>query len=130
MHLQQHVRKVDETRVRLTDKERQERQDQLQRTMQLLVHACSCKDPACPSNSCRKVCVCVLGGRAEEGATGGSWPELGTMRGTDRLQSICEEKSVSWSAGPRNVLRCRHAMCSVVVTGAGAATLASLQVTR
>ena len=58
-HLQQHVRKVDETRVRLTDKERQERQDQLQRTMQLLVHACSCKDPACPSNSCRKVCLCV-----------------------------------------------------------------------
>ena len=45
--------------MRLTDKERQERQDQLQRTMQLLVHACSCKDPACPSNSCRKVCLCV-----------------------------------------------------------------------
>ncbi len=49
------VHKVDETRVRLTDKERRERHEQLQRTMQLLVHACGCVNPQCSSNSCRKV---------------------------------------------------------------------------
>eukprot|EP00798_Chlamydomonas_sp_ICE-L_P023039 gene23039-30234_t len=50
-----HVRKVDETRTRLTDKERRERNEQLQRTMNLLVHACSCNNPQCGSNSCRKI---------------------------------------------------------------------------
>lgn len=48
-------RKYDETRMRLTDAERRERNEQLQRTMTLLVHACSCNNPACSSNSCRKV---------------------------------------------------------------------------
>jgi len=52
---QEHVRKVDETRVRLTDKERQERHMQMQRTMTLLIHASSCVNPQCVSNSCRKV---------------------------------------------------------------------------
>jgi hypothetical protein len=53
--LQSHVKKVDETRVRLSDKERQERHDQLQRTLALLVHACGCNSISCASNSCRKV---------------------------------------------------------------------------
>jgi E1A/CREB-binding protein len=37
------------------EKERKERQVHAQRTMQLLVHACSCNSSACTSNSCRKV---------------------------------------------------------------------------
>ena len=36
-HLQRHARKIDETRVRITDQERQDRAAQLQRTMKLLV---------------------------------------------------------------------------------------------
>jgi hypothetical protein len=47
--------RVDETRTRLTEGERQERAQQLQRTMALLVHACACADPDCASTSCRKV---------------------------------------------------------------------------
>lgn len=45
----------DETRQRLTEQERQERNQQLQKTLTLLVHACSCHDPQCSSTSCRKV---------------------------------------------------------------------------
>jgi hypothetical protein len=45
----------DETRQRLTEQERQERSQQLQKTLTLLVHACSCHDPQCSSTSCRKV---------------------------------------------------------------------------
>jgi hypothetical protein len=56
-------RNYDETRMRLTEAERRERNEQLQKTMSLLVHACSCNDNNCQSNSCRKVrlfvCVCV-----------------------------------------------------------------------
>ncbi len=52
---QQHVRKIDEQHQRLTEKERQERNQQLQRTMWLLVHASACSDHACPSNNCAKV---------------------------------------------------------------------------
>lgn len=54
--LQKHeARKYDETRMRLTEQERRERNEQLQKTMALLVHACSCQNPQCSSNSCRKV---------------------------------------------------------------------------
>jgi len=45
----------DEMRQRLTEQERQERNQQLQKTLTLLVHACSCHDPQCSSTSCRKV---------------------------------------------------------------------------
>lgn len=41
--------------MRLTEQERRERNEQLQRTMALLVHACSCGNQECPSTSCRKV---------------------------------------------------------------------------
>jgi E1A/CREB-binding protein len=47
--------RIDETRTRLTEQERAERAAQLQRTLQLLVHACSCNNPQCGSSSCRKV---------------------------------------------------------------------------
>ncbi|KAF5831026.1 histone acetylation protein-domain-containing protein [Dunaliella salina] len=47
-------RNYDETRMRLTDAERRERSEQLQKTMALLVHACSCNDVQCQSSSCRK----------------------------------------------------------------------------
>ncbi|KAG1663398.1 hypothetical protein FOA52_011676 [Chlamydomonas sp. UWO 241] len=53
--LVKHVRRMDETRMRLTEGERKERSEQLQRTMALLVHACACRDVQCPSHSCRKV---------------------------------------------------------------------------
>ncbi len=52
---QPHKRALDETRQRLTETERRERHEQLQRTLQLLVHACSCQNTQCGSNSCRKV---------------------------------------------------------------------------
>jgi hypothetical protein len=48
-------KRIDETRTRLTEQERAERAAQLQKTLQLLVHACSCNNPQCGSNSCRKV---------------------------------------------------------------------------
>ncbi|GFH07343.1 uncharacterized protein HaLaN_02130, partial [Haematococcus lacustris] len=48
-------RKFDETQKRLTEAERRERSEQLQRTMALLVHACSCNNVQCSSSSCRKV---------------------------------------------------------------------------
>eukprot|EP00967_Tisochrysis_lutea_P021097 scaffold23960_cov22-Tisochrysis_lutea.AAC.4 len=51
----QSSRNYDETRMRLTDAERRERSEQLQKTMALLVHACSCNDLQCQSSSCRKV---------------------------------------------------------------------------
>ncbi len=54
--LQPHVnRQVDETRTRLTEQQRLERQQQAARTMQLMVHACSCQSANCGSSSCRKV---------------------------------------------------------------------------
>mmetsp|Transcript_3745 Transcript_3745/g.10568 ORF Transcript_3745/g.10568 Transcript_3745/m.10568 type:complete len:1130 (-) Transcript_3745:1380-4769(-) len=53
--LTKHVRRMDETRMRLTEQERKERNEQLQRTMMLVVHACSCNNPQCQSTSCRKV---------------------------------------------------------------------------
>mmetsp|Transcript_2805 Transcript_2805/g.7548 ORF Transcript_2805/g.7548 Transcript_2805/m.7548 type:complete len:446 (-) Transcript_2805:594-1931(-) len=53
--LESHVQRLDETRTRLTEQQRRERAEQLKRTMQLLVHACSCSNPACDSHSCRKV---------------------------------------------------------------------------
>lgn len=52
---QAHVKKAHETQIRLTDAERRERHEQLQRTMALLIHACSCHSAQCQSNSCRKV---------------------------------------------------------------------------
>ena len=52
---QPHARKVDETRMRMTEEERVERAAQLARTMGLLVHASSCINPACPSSNCQKV---------------------------------------------------------------------------
>eukprot|EP00878_Enallax_costatus_P031506 GHUV01034456.1.p1 GENE.GHUV01034456.1~~GHUV01034456.1.p1 ORF type:complete len:308 (+),score=93.52 GHUV01034456.1:203-1126(+) len=45
----------DEMRSRLTEQERIERSQQLQKTLALLVHACSCHNPQCSSTSCRKV---------------------------------------------------------------------------
>eukprot|EP00879_Flechtneria_rotunda_P004691 GHRR01004955.1.p1 GENE.GHRR01004955.1~~GHRR01004955.1.p1 ORF type:complete len:1088 (+),score=359.45 GHRR01004955.1:402-3266(+) len=45
----------DEMHTRLTEQERQERSQQLQKTLALLVHACSCHNPQCSSTSCRKV---------------------------------------------------------------------------
>ena len=53
--VQAHVRKVDETRTRLTEEERRERSVQLQRTMNLLVHASACVNQDCPSTNCHKV---------------------------------------------------------------------------
>lgn len=47
------MRKIDETQQRLSTDELKARQLQLQRTMQLIVHAFAC--PGCASNSCRKV---------------------------------------------------------------------------
>lgn len=41
--------------MRLTDSERRERQQQLQRTMTLLVHASACDNQNCPSTNCNKV---------------------------------------------------------------------------
>lgn len=52
---QAHARKVDETRTRLTDDERRERVNQLQRTLQLVVHASACNNPQCHSTNCKKV---------------------------------------------------------------------------
>lgn len=52
---QPHARKIDETRTRMTEEERNERNAQLQRTMALLVHASGCADPECPSTNCSKV---------------------------------------------------------------------------
>jgi len=49
------MRKIDETRTRMTDDERTERNAQLQRTMALLVHASGCKDANCRSSNCSKV---------------------------------------------------------------------------
>lgn len=72
VHPQKHSKRVDETRVRLTAEERRERHEQLQRTMALLIHACTCNDANCPSNSCKKVGGSCLGrewgGRGRFGA--------------------------------------------------------------
>jgi hypothetical protein len=50
---QPHQRALDETRQRLTEAERRERSEQMQKTLALLVHACNCN--GCSSNSCAKV---------------------------------------------------------------------------
>jgi E1A/CREB-binding protein len=50
-------------RMRLTEQERIERSQQLQKTLMLLVHACKCHDVNCSSSSCRKVCAHGLPGR-------------------------------------------------------------------
>ena len=47
-------RGMDETRMRFTDAQRQERAAQLQRTMALLVHASVCRGP-CRSTNCARV---------------------------------------------------------------------------
>lgn len=41
--------------MRLSDQERRDRAQQLQRTMLLLVHASNCKDANCSSSHCGKV---------------------------------------------------------------------------
>ena len=53
--LQAQVRRINELKMRLTDSERRERQQQLQRTMTLLVHASACDNQNCPSTNCNKV---------------------------------------------------------------------------
>ncbi|KAK9866771.1 hypothetical protein WJX84_010523 [Apatococcus fuscideae] len=53
--LKAHAQKMDETRSRVTEEERVERQQQLARTMNLLVHASSCMQEACLSSNCAKV---------------------------------------------------------------------------
>jgi E1A/CREB-binding protein len=52
---QPNARKIDETRTRISEDERLARAAQLQRTMQLLVHASECRDPHCVSSNCRKI---------------------------------------------------------------------------
>jgi E1A/CREB-binding protein len=52
---QPHARSIDETRARYSQEEKQERQQQLQRTMSLLVHASGCQNAQCPSSNCNKV---------------------------------------------------------------------------
>lgn len=52
---QEHARQIDETRSRMTQDEKNERNKQLQRTMSLLVHASGCQNPGCPSSNCNKV---------------------------------------------------------------------------
>jgi E1A/CREB-binding protein len=46
---------LDENRMRLTEQERLERQQQLQKTLELLVHSCNCNNPSCSSSSCRRL---------------------------------------------------------------------------
>ncbi len=53
--VQAQVRGINELKTRLTESERHERQQQLQRTMTLLVHASACDNQACPSTNCNKV---------------------------------------------------------------------------
>ena len=53
--MQAQVRRINELKMRLTDSERRERQQQLQRTMTLLVHASACDNQNCPSTNCNKV---------------------------------------------------------------------------
>ncbi len=53
--MQAQVRGINELKTRLTESERHERQQQLQRTMTLLVHASACDNQACPSTNCNKV---------------------------------------------------------------------------
>lgn len=54
-HVQQHARKIDETRTRISEDERRDRAAQLQRTMKLLVHASDCRDKSCASSNCHKI---------------------------------------------------------------------------
>ncbi|KAL4513564.1 hypothetical protein Ndes2526B_g07614 [Nannochloris sp. 'desiccata'] len=51
----QATRKFDETRMRLSDEDRMKRDEQLQRTMALLVHASDCRSSQCRSSNCAKV---------------------------------------------------------------------------
>lgn len=46
---------TDARLMRISEEERRARQEQLRKTMQLLVHASSCQDPKCPHPSCVKV---------------------------------------------------------------------------
>ena len=55
MRLQANVRSVNETQVRLTQEQQVDRAAQLQRTMNLLVHASACTNLNCPSSNCFKV---------------------------------------------------------------------------
>ena len=55
MAMQAQVRRINELKTRLSDSERRERQQQLQRTMTLLVHASACDNAQCPSSNCNKV---------------------------------------------------------------------------
>lgn len=58
--MQAHARAVyDETRDRLTEQQRFDRHAQLQKTLALLVHACTCLGN-CNSASCHKVQVCDM----------------------------------------------------------------------
>ena len=51
----QSARKFDETRMRLTEEDRMRRDQSLQRTMALLVHASGCNNHQCRSSNCAKV---------------------------------------------------------------------------
>jgi E1A/CREB-binding protein len=51
----QATRKFDETRMRLSDEDRVKRDESLQRTMALLVHASDCRNQQCRSSNCAKV---------------------------------------------------------------------------
>lgn len=51
----QTARKFDETRMRLTEEDRANRNEALHKTMALLVHASACNNQACPSSNCAKV---------------------------------------------------------------------------
>ena len=53
--LKKHSSQPDARVARISDEERRARQEQLRKTMQLLVHASSCQDKQCPHPSCFKV---------------------------------------------------------------------------
>jgi E1A/CREB-binding protein len=54
--MEPHARSTfDATRMRLTEEDRAQREQALQRTMALLVHASACNNPKCPSLNCAKV---------------------------------------------------------------------------
>ena len=53
--MQANLSAVNDTQVRLTHEQQAERANQLQRTMELLVHASGCGNPQCNSANCHKV---------------------------------------------------------------------------
>ena len=53
--LQANLRSVNETQVRLTQEQQADRAAQLERIMNLLVHASACSNLNCPSSNCSKV---------------------------------------------------------------------------